>query len=140
MALGALPDLLAINAELGLVNQGLVECIAAAGKTGIWTSQLDFAGYSHATFTGNWNQALQYYFDELGAPMNISITSTIYGWQVDSKPSWVVVSPTSWASGTKAVTIDPSRNYSTAREGIIIFSQNTTGNVLVFELMQDGQM
>ena len=44
MALGEFPDLLAVNAELGLTLQGLNECIAASGEA--FTSLLDFAFYS----------------------------------------------------------------------------------------------
>ena len=46
MALGALPTLQEIKTELGSPDNDLVSFIADAGKSGVWTSQLDFAGYS----------------------------------------------------------------------------------------------
>ena len=48
MALGlsSTPSLTEINSELGTTGQSLVTCIANAGKTGVWTKQSDFAGYS----------------------------------------------------------------------------------------------
>ena len=46
MALSSTPTLTEINTELGTTGQSLSTCIANAGKTGIWNSQLDFAGYS----------------------------------------------------------------------------------------------
>lgn len=48
MALGSTPSLTEIATELGLSTTGtsLVQCIATAGKTGVFTKQSDFAGFS----------------------------------------------------------------------------------------------
>lgn len=46
MALSNTPKLSEINVELGLTNNTLVQCIASAGKTGIWSKQSEFALYS----------------------------------------------------------------------------------------------
>ncbi|MDF1546401.1 MAG: hypothetical protein P1P88_01175 [Bacteroidales bacterium] len=140
MALSATPTLTEIKAELGSSANDLISFIAAAGKTGVFDDQLDFSGYSYNPFYGNWKQTLTTYFNELGIQQSYSITSNGYGWTIDLKPTWVVVSPSTGASGITNITIDPSRNLGAARDGTIVFRQNTSLLTYNFLIFQDGSI
>ena len=49
MALGQYPSLTEINTEIGISGVSLAGCILAAGKSGTWDRQSQFAYYSHAS-------------------------------------------------------------------------------------------
>lgn len=137
MALSSNPSLIEINTELGTVGQSLVTCIANAGKTGIWTNQRDFAGYS----------ALDIEIDDTSEIIDYQSQTSLFicnlssgdAWIVDSKPSWVSsVTPNGGASGTNiAISINVDFNESVERSGDIVFKNTTTLTTVTFSLTQE---
>ena len=136
MALGSYPKLSEINAELGVTGKSLVECISLAGKTGVFTSQMDFAGFSMFSIS----------------PQSVSLTSNAYSgnfvkvvssgiWVVDSAsvPYWVTVMKNSGSSGELMI-YDVAENGGTvSRSGDIkIMLQADNSVYKLFSITQDG--
>jgi len=86
MALGALPSLTEIKAELGSANNDLISFISEAGKAGVWTSQLDFANYTYATIYAS-PSSLN--FPRLTELQSTTVTSYTYGWALFDYPAWI---------------------------------------------------
>ena len=128
MALSSTPTLLEINTELGTTNQSLLTCIANAGKTGVWNSQLDFAGYIADSISASPNL-----FDVSNIEQTISLTITSSsGWEVYSQPVWVfLVIPNTGITG-ESVNIDISANSTgTIRTGYVYFRLQSNTSIAV---------
>ena len=117
MALSNTPSLLEINAELGVSGKSLLECINLAGKTGVWNSQLDFAGYSAGSISLN---PTTVNIDNTLQVVSTTVTSSS-AWETISYPAWATPQNTSGNSGD-TVTISVDINlYGNARTGIVVF-------------------
>jgi hypothetical protein len=135
MALSSTPTLLEINAELGTTNQSLVACISNAGKTGVFDSQMDFAGYSNTYISIT--------------PASVSLTTNSYSgsvtvtssgtWVVDSAtvPYWVTVNTSSGSSGEKMY-YSVSANGGIIRTASIKIMLQSNAVYKIFNITQDG--
>jgi len=130
MALSSTPTLLEINAELGTINQSLNTCIANAGKTGIWNSQLDFAGYIADSISASPNL-----FDVSNAAQSVSVTITSSSnWEVYSQSIWVIsVVPNTGTTGVSvSVSINIDKNLTgTIRTGYVYFRLQSNTSITV---------
>lgn len=132
MALSSTPTLKQINTELGLVNQSLSACISAAGKTGVWTKQTDFAGYSTAYLSVNYNS---FVFSSAFGSKTLAVTSNTT-WSVSDNTSWISISGAS-GSGNDSFLITCSQNSSSSsRIGTVTISW--VGVNIAIEIFQEG--
>ena len=132
MALSSTPSLTQINAELSVINQSLSQCIALAGKTGVWTKQTDFAGYSAAYLFVNYSS---FVFSSAYGSKSCTITSNTT-WSVSDNQSWISISGAS-GSGNDTFTITCQTNpSSSARIGTVTI--NWVGTNIAIKIFQEG--
>ena len=124
MALGATPSLSSIKSALASAAYNLSSFITAAGKQGIWDRQSNFAYYAAVSFGAN-VASLDFGFEY--SWQDAIITSSGYGWVIDSKPSWLTVYPSVGGSGDTTITITVDAS-TVNRNEPIIFRQSSTGS------------
>ncbi len=126
MALSSTPSLTEINTELGVTGKSLSECIALAGKTGTWTKQSDFAGYSADSISIN---PASVDIDHTIQTVGTTVTSSS-DWEINTLtvPSWVAIITGSGSSGNlcdMAVDYNDTGAPRTANIEIRLISNNT---------------
>ena len=138
MALGSLPSLTEINTELGTSGQSLTTCIANAGRTGLWDSQKDFAGYSAQSIVASPN------LHDLLSLGYVKVTSTITSssaWETNPLvPSWITVTTGTGTSGT-SILFNVDANTGPPRSGNIyvrLVSDNSVTDTI--GVQQDGAL
>ena len=110
----------------------LSECIAAAGKTGIWTKLSDFAGFKNETLSVS---PTGYNFASNGGSFTVTVNSNT-SWTVSDNASWLFTNKTS-GSGNSTVIVSATVNTLTgSRSGAVTIS--TSGITKTVSIFQEG--
>ena len=123
-----------VRMELSLVPPvSLSQCIAAAGKTGLWNKLSDFAGYRNSYCTVS---PASMNFDSTGNSQTATVSSNTT-WTVSDNASWITITGAA-NTGNDSFSVTCNTNTGMARNGTVTITWSGTNRTIDIFQEADG--